>query len=876
MYCGNDFGHAENDEPRPDLLGTKFVQKIPNDKRNWQWGDSITVQLTIANQGDQDAASVDGTIYISKDSTIDESDYRLSGVDIPPLAAGLTWSKEISLTLPQKPAEFEDEGVVYVGIMVDSSDALDESNEGNNSNLGISRDKLSLQLGSPPDYIYVLTHGFNPNALTDSGWSSFLSPWVSTFPNTLKELVQGSELEDELGVYSTVWNSSSGWIEAGASVIAGILAKALLPPLMGNLLASIAFSQVDDYMREAAANAEKAAVEALEDLVSDPTLLGSKENGQTIHLVGHSRGGAVNARLNQLLTRLGYQVDQYTALDGYSRDWPFLWGLLGDIPINTSTAVAQHRLNYRVQQPLFAAGGQLLDDALDRLASSLLGFEVETSVAETILGTADVRAPLRPGFKNVEITGTQSQGLSNHLNVHELYFESTCRSDQSSRYVLDSSLGRALVAANAPGVQCSGYFNGKDGEAATESYDATNVILQDSSVLGNFFDGGFEDAGSNLRSIQSLSSNLQFDNSFLNHWLRWVRSTDRLLASNWHLQGQTQLQVTENASYLKIGPALDSAVEQFLSIPSDAIEFIFDLTSTMAAPNLRAEIYFNDQLLQTLSLAQVYNNQRLTVSLASVRGKSGALGIRLAGLSENGVQLFVDNLQITAPLLVSELRSSVNTTDENATELSAKVVGNDATKVHFYRESNGVEGLQRGVGGDRHLATDSIGSDGWKLSLNLSSLAPGVHILYAIAQNNLDHFGMYASNRVFAASEGAWTNSDNPKDVNGDSLVSPLDALRILNDLNLRGTYALTDPPSLGSSYYPDVNEDAWVTPLDALLVINHLNLFGSGEGESKVDEPMLEIWQDEMVDWWNLDTTSLRRKAWYPAQVTRSPIKRV
>jgi hypothetical protein len=59
-------------------------------------------------------------------------------------------------------------------------------------------------------------------------------------------------------------------------------------------------------------------------------------------------------------------------------------------------------------------------------------------------------------------------------------------------------------------------------------------------------------------------------------------------------------------------------------------------------------------------------------------------------------------------------------------------------------------------------------------------------------------------------------------DTNGDGLVSPIDALLVINYLN---------NPSLGkwqdfvsSDYQPDVNRDGRVTPNDALLVINQLN----------------------------------------------------
>ncbi len=66
-------------------------------------------------------------------------------------------------------------------------------------------------------------------------------------------------------------------------------------------------------------------------------------------------------------------------------------------------------------------------------------------------------------------------------------------------------------------------------------------------------------------------------------------------------------------------------------------------------------------------------------------------------------------------------------------------------------------------------------------------------------------------------------------DVSGDGVVSPLDVLLVVNQLNdaLRGRNA----------YHPstDVNRDGIVTPIDALLVINHLNK--NRESQQKVLE---------------------------------------
>lgn len=65
-------------------------------------------------------------------------------------------------------------------------------------------------------------------------------------------------------------------------------------------------------------------------------------------------------------------------------------------------------------------------------------------------------------------------------------------------------------------------------------------------------------------------------------------------------------------------------------------------------------------------------------------------------------------------------------------------------------------------------------------------------------------------------------------DVNGDSFVSPIDALLVINFLNSSDNGTLDPEDNRGL----DVNGDGLVTPIDALLVINHLNNNSGGEGE--------------------------------------------
>lgn len=103
--------------------------------------------------------------------------------------------------------------------------------------------------------------------------------------------------------------------------------------------------------------------------------------------------------------------------------------------------------------------------------------------------------------------------------------------------------------------------------------------------------------------------------------------------------------------------------------------------------------------------------------------------------------------------------------------------------------------------------------------------------------------------QVGASAEGEATNAFNPLDVNLDGVVTPNDAMLVINQLNRYGAgpYSPMLAAALGQGvpeYFYDVNSDGNVTPFDAKLVIDHLNLMAnqaksssaqvSGEGEGE------------------------------------------
>ena len=75
-----------------------------------------------------------------------------------------------------------------------------------------------------------------------------------------------------------------------------------------------------------------------------------------------------------------------------------------------------------------------------------------------------------------------------------------------------------------------------------------------------------------------------------------------------------------------------------------------------------------------------------------------------------------------------------------------------------------------------------------------------------------------------------WYNKEIPLDTNGDGVVSPIDALVVINAINdglvgvLPTGYVVNQIGPIVDQYMIDTNGDGHVSPIDALRVIEHIN----------------------------------------------------
>lgn len=119
------------------------------------------------------------------------------------------------------------------------------------------------------------------------------------------------------------------------------------------------------------------------------------------------------------------------------------------------------------------------------------------------------------------------------------------------------------------------------------------------------------------------------------------------------------------------------------------------------------------------------------------------------------------------------------------------------------------------------------------------------------------------------------TNSSNPLDIDGNGLVSPLDALRVVNYLNRGSEGEVTPTPRLLATFgnfRPDANRDGRISPLDALVVVNFLNrreTGGEGERASSGEQPQ-EGWAAQVDALYELEKEDALDAFWLHDELER------
>lgn len=151
-----------------DLAPVSFATFSPS---NPSVGGTVTVTPRVLNAGLLDSGSFAVDIYLSLDPVIDTSDTLIATTTISNLMAGTTSATPISVSLPPSLIA----GIYFLGFRIDSGSLVAESDESNNTSLGVvlpigglpdldivsvtaTGTGTTLSIGSPVTITYVLTN----------------------------------------------------------------------------------------------------------------------------------------------------------------------------------------------------------------------------------------------------------------------------------------------------------------------------------------------------------------------------------------------------------------------------------------------------------------------------------------------------------------------------------------------------------------------------------------------------------------------------------------------------------------------------------------------------------------------------------------------
>ena len=207
-----------------------------------------------------------------------------------------------------------------------------------NDGSGLDNNVAALKV--VPLMLNVATHGWDSSGedWTDLGYDTALTDIPlpdSVFDGRVKTIITNWDSDGFTGPFGKA---------VGLLLLSKILEVAPVPGLPDDISAKL-LDEAALVAGQSRAKAQEAARQIAANIDNALLPLDESNRIQLIHLVGHSRGGAVSAEVSRILARANYaNVSQLTVLDGFSTDWPANGGLIGDFPI--IGAIADRSVNY--------------------------------------------------------------------------------------------------------------------------------------------------------------------------------------------------------------------------------------------------------------------------------------------------------------------------------------------------------------------------------------------------------------------------------------------------------------------------------------------------------------------------------------------------
>ena len=655
----------------------------------------------------------------------------------------------------------------------------------------------------PIGVFVVSTHGFGADTLLDLGplgtaefpifgTTEFRDQFSGIVDRFIEMPADGSLFDGAIDGYAPAWASSDGWLAAitgrglerflfGAAFPAFATGN---PSLAGNLLK---LSKIFGQLAEAGLDkAEKIALKTADEVVARvvdqfPDPQATQDGIDKIHLVGHSRGGAVNAQAAFELGQLGYRVEQVTALDGYSTDWPFPAGFLGDIPIDDRITQAGDNVgrsvNYRVEDGLQVLAAQMLTGVFNSLTAKF-GFDpVGSGLAEDVASVfLDARAPVRPAFDvnqvlpgyDLTVPGVDlSSGESNHITVTYYYANSGTDPDAPQPYIEDNFIGQnkdtPAGGAAPPPLRARG---------PTPANDAADP---DAGLVPGVSDGGFQAIGALIADAQDTPVPDLGDDGF-ESILDLFRDPGVLLSQVWDFAGDVTLAETSPGDWAaRVLADADGVgrLGQQVGVPAAASTLSFDLAvedpGDPGDPAGRLAVTLGTDVLTEIDLAAFADGPVTLDVPAALAGLYADLEFVLidaaagAGVAIDDVRL-TDGSDTTPPALVGgEYLFDTPLRPEIRLDFSEDVgVGFDLSDAAAITLTNLTTGdvypaadllVSLGVGGDSAtvtLAGNPPADGNWRLGLDPAAVADAAGNALA-GDATLDFFvlaGDFNRNRV--------------------------------------------------------------------------------------------------------------------------------
>jgi len=150
---GEDWVEIESQRLKPlpagkaDLVGVDFL--VSPGRAFFEWGQPIELEYTFKNRGGTAASYFNYQFFLSTDANFDASDYRIRTRSFGVLDPTEEHTETISYTLPSSAPIGLADGPMYLGVVLDPENRVDESNENNNRRVGNGIDFIQLTIVTP-------------------------------------------------------------------------------------------------------------------------------------------------------------------------------------------------------------------------------------------------------------------------------------------------------------------------------------------------------------------------------------------------------------------------------------------------------------------------------------------------------------------------------------------------------------------------------------------------------------------------------------------------------------------------------------------------------------------------------------------------------